>query len=230
MTIKAIVTDIEGTTSSIEFVHDVLFPYASRELPNFVHECHEHPVISKLLDDVRHEADEADASLDRVIEILQSWIDTDRKVTSLKELQGHVWRRGYECGDYTGHVYDDAADRLRRWSKQGVGLYVYSSGSVEAQKLLFGFSDVGDLRPIFSGYFDTRIGHKREVESYAAIVESIGSSAHDILFLSDIAEELDAAAEAGMQTVQLVRQDDVVVGSHTIATSFDEILLNVREQ
>jgi enolase-phosphatase E1 len=119
--------------------------------------------------------------------------------------------------------------RLRRWSNLGLDLYIYSSGSVDAQKLLFGFSDAGDLRPIFSGYFDTRIGHKREVDSYNAIVESIGSRAHEILFLSDIAEELDAATEAGMQTVQLVRQDDVVVGSHTVATSFDEILLNVRE-
>lgn len=229
MTIKAIVTDIEGTTSSIEFVHDVLFPYASRELPSFLRECSEHPEIAKLLNDVRREADEVDATLDRIIEILQSWIEADRKATSLKELQGHVWRRGYECGDYTGHVYDDAADRLRRWSKLGIDLYVYSSGSVEAQKLIFGFSDAGDLRPIFSGYFDTRIGHKREVASYVAITESIGSSAHEILFLSDVAEELDAAAEAGLQTVQLVRQDDVVVGSHSVATSFDEVLLNVRD-
>jgi len=229
MTIKAIVTDIEGTTSSIEFVHDVLFPYASRELPGFVKECSEHPVIAKLLDDVRREADEADATIDRIAEILQIWIDADRKFTSLKELQGYVWRRGYERGDFTGHVYDDAADRMRRWSKLGVDLYVYSSGSVEAQKLLFGFSDVGDLRPIFSGYFDTRIGHKKEVESYAAILETIDLHASEILFLSDIAEELDAAAKAGMQTVQLVRQDDVVVGSHAVATNFDEILLNVRE-
>ncbi len=229
MTIKVIVTDIEGTTSSIAFVHDVLFPYASRELPEFVKECSEHPVIADLLNDVRREANEADATIDRIIEILQNWINADRKVTPLKELQGHVWRRGYERGDFTGHVYDDAADRLRRWSKLGLDLYVYSSGSVDAQKLLFGYSDAGDLRPIFSGYFDTRIGHKREVESYAAIVESIGARADEILFLSDIAEELDAAAEAGMQTVQLVRQDDVVKGSHTVATSFDEVLLNVRE-
>ena len=229
MTVKSVVTDIEGTTSSIEFVHDVLFPYASRELPGFVKECCEHPVVANLLDDVRREANEVDATIDRIVEILQNWIAADRKVTPLKELQGHVWRRGYERGDFTGHVYADAADRLRRWSKLGLHLYVYSSGSVDAQKLLFGFSDAGDLRPVFSGYFDTRIGHKKEVDSYAAIIESIGLPAIEILFLSDIAEELDAAAEAGMQTIQLVRHDNVVIGSHTVATNFDEILSNVRE-
>ncbi len=226
MTIKAIVTDIEGTTSSIAFVHEVLFPYASRELPKFVLECINRPKITKLLDDVRAEAGEADASIERVTEILQQWIKEDRKATPLKALQGYVWRNGYENGDYTGHVYDDAADRLRQWANLDIQLYVYSSGSVDAQQLLFGFSDFGDLRPLFSGYFDTRIGHKRQVESYRAIVDSIDANAEEILFLSDIAEELDAAALAGMQTIQLFRQDDVVLGSHTVATNFDEVLLN----
>jgi len=226
MTIKAVVTDIEGTTTSIAFVHEVLFPYASRELPKFILECNKRPESTKLLDDVRTEAGETNASVERVTEILQKWIKEDRKATSLKALQGHVWRHGYENGDYTGHVYDDAADRLKQWANLGIELYIYSSGSVEAQQLLFGYSDFGDLRPIFSGYFDTRIGHKRQVESYKAIVESLDASAEEILFLSDIAEELDAAALAGMRTIQLVRQDDVVVGSHAMATNFNEVLLN----
>ena len=158
MTVRAILADIEGTTSSIDFVHQVLFPYASRELPQFVQSSHEHPEVAALLDDVRSEAGDFDASVDRVIEILLGWISEDRKATSLKAIQGHVWRQGYERGDFTGHMYDDAVDRLRRWFQMGIDLYVYSSGSVGAQKLLFGYSDAGDLPPLFKGYFDTEIG------------------------------------------------------------------------
>ena len=226
MTIRAIVTDIEGTTSAISFVHDVLFPYASRELPAFVRAHHEVEEIASLLDDARAEAGDADASTDRVIDILLGWIAEDRKATPLKTLQGHIWRHGYEQGDFTGHVYDDAVDRLRRWSVSGIDLYVYSSGSVGAQKLLFGYSDAGDLRPLFSGYFDTQIGHKQEADSYRNIVQEIGLPADDILFLSDVAGELDAAREAGMQTCQLVRDDKVSIGSHPTARNFDEVIID----
>lgn len=226
MTVKAIVTDIEGTTSSIDFVHKILFPYAIRELPDFVRSSHEHPEVAALLDDARKEADEYDASTERVIEILLAWIEEDRKATSLKAMQGHVWRYGYEHGDFTGHMYDDAVDRLRRWSRVGINLYVYSSGSVGAQKLLFGYSDAGDLRPLFTGYFDTSIGHKKEAQSYRNIVASIRVPAGDILFLSDVAEELDAAAEAGLLTTQLVRQDDVIVGMHPVAADFNEVIID----
>ena len=183
------------------------------------------PDITALLDDVRSEAGEYDASVERVVSILLEWIREDRKATSLKALQGHVWRHGYECGDFTGHIYDDAADRLRRWSDSGIDLYVYSSGSIDAQKLLFGYSDAGDLRPLFKEYFDTNIGHKKQAASYQNIVESIGLPASDILFLSDVAEELDAASATGMKTTQLVRQDDVVVGSHPVAASFDDVII-----
>ncbi len=120
MTVRAIVTDIEGTTSSIDFVHKVLFPYASRELPAFLRASHEHPEVATLLDDARNEAEEFDASLERAIEILLGWIEEDRKVTALKSIQGHAWRHGYERRDFTGHMYDDAVDRLRRWSKMGL--------------------------------------------------------------------------------------------------------------
>ena len=226
MTMKAIVTDIEGTTSSIDFVHKILFPYATRELPDFVRSSYEHPEVAALLDDTRKEAEEFDASIERVIEILLAWINEDRKETSLKAIQGHVWRHGYERGDFTGHMYDDAVDRLRRWSNTGIDLYVYSSGSVGAQKLLFGYSDAGDLRPLFKGYFDTSIGHKKEAASYRNIIESIQVPARDVLFLSDVAEELDAAAEAGMLTTQLVRQDDVIVGSHKVAADFNEVIID----
>jgi enolase-phosphatase E1 len=226
MTIKVIVTDIEGTTSAIDFVHDVLFPYARKHLPDFVRKHQSDPIVTPILDSVRQEAGEADADSERVIEILLQWIGADRKVTALKALQGLVWKHGYESGDFTGHMYEDAVSGLRSWAAAGIDLYVYSSGSVGAQKLLFGHSDAGDLTPLFSGYFDTNIGHKREAASYRNIADDIGISATQMLFLSDVAEELDAAAEAGMQTFQLVRDEKVVAGTHRIAHEFDEVLLD----
>ena len=226
MMVKAIVTDIEGTTSSIDFVHNVLFPYASRHLPEFVRNSQSVPAVVPVLDAVRAEAGEADADIERVIAVLLQWIDQDRKATVLKSLQGLIWKHGYENGDFTSHLYDDASRKLREWCNAGIDLYVYSSGSVGAQKLLFGHSVAGDLRPLFRGYFDTRIGHKRDTDSYRQIVDKIGAPTSEILFLSDVTEELDAAADAGMQTFQLVRDDKVVPGNHRIAHDFDEVLLD----
>lgn len=226
MTIEAIVTDIEGTTSSIDFVHDVLFPYASQQLPEFVRNSQADPEVAPILDAVRSEADEVDADIERVIAILLQWIDADRKATALKSLQGLIWKHGYESGGFSGHMYEDAVRKLREWFAAGIKIYVYSSGSVGAQKLLFGHSDAGDLQPIFRGYFDTNIGHKRDAGSYRNIIETIDVAAAKILFLSDVAEELDAAAAAGMQTFQLVRDEKVVPGKHRIAHDFDEVLLD----
>lgn len=226
MTVKAIVTDIEGTTSSIDFVHQVLFPYASKHLPDFVRNNQADPEVIPILDSVRTEAGEAGADIERVIGILLQWIADDRKVTALKALQGLIWKHGYESGDFTGHMYDDVVTNLRAWAAANIDLYVYSSGSVGAQKLLFGYSDAGDLTPLFRGYFDTNIGHKRQADSYRNILKDIGMPAAEILFLSDVAEELDAAAAAGMQTFQLVRDEKVVPGSHRIAHDFDRILLD----
>lgn len=223
MTVKAILTDIEGTTSSIRFVHEVLFPYASRALPDYVRDNQRNPEIAGILNAARAEANEPDASIARIIDILLVWIREDRKATPLKALQGHIWKRGYESGDLTGHVYADAADWLRRWHAMGLRLFVYSSGSVEAQKLLFGYSEAGDLRPLFEDYFDTRSGHKREADSYVNIAASIGLPANDILFLSDIPEELDAARSAGMHTCQLLRDDGIASGSHPVVASFADV-------
>jgi enolase-phosphatase E1 len=179
-----------------------------------------------MIDDVRTEALEADAPVERVIDILIGWIDEDRKATPLKALQGKIWRHGYENGDFTGHIYDDAVEGLRRWAAGGVDLYVYSSGSVGAQQLLFAHSDAGDLRPLFKGYFDTRVGHKKETASYESIAAQIDLPAGNILFLSDVAEELDAARQAEMPTYQLVRDELVVTGSHPVARNFDEVIIN----
>ena len=161
MTITAILTDIEGTTSSIAFVHDILFPYASKALPDFVRKNQHDDAIAEILAEARAEAGNTEADIEATIEILLDWIRQDRKVTALKALQGHIWKNGYEVGDFTGHVYADAATNLRQWADDGIALYIYSSGSTGAQKLLFGHSDAGDLRPLFKGYFDTRTGMVR---------------------------------------------------------------------
>ena len=225
MSIAAILTDIEGTTSSIDFVHRVLFPYASRNLPEFVRENQEEPSIASIIDEARETVGEPNADTEQMIAHLLRWIDEDRKETPLKTLQGKMWRHGYVNGDFTGHVYEDAVSHLQTWFEAGIPIYVYSSGSVQAQQLLFGYSDAGDLRPVFSGFFDTRVGHKREASSYRQIATMIGYPTENILFLSDVAAELDAARDAGMQTVQLVRDDDVVLGDHRIAREFGEVLI-----
>jgi enolase-phosphatase E1 len=202
--IKAIVTDVEGTTTSLSFVKDVLFPYARARLPEFVRAHGREPLVRQFLDDARKAAGR-ELDEDGVIAQLLAWIDQDKKITPLKALQGMIWEQGYRHRDFTGHVYPDAARNLERWHALGIRLYVFSSGSVQAQKLIYGYSDFGDLTPLFSGYFDTTIGAKREPGSYQAISAAIELAPGEILFLSDTKEELDAAAGAGMHTVQLVR-------------------------
>ena len=225
MSIRAILLDIEGTTSSIDFVHETLFPYAARELPEFIRRSYRQAEVAALLDDVRSEANDDDAGIEDVIETLDRWIREDRKATPLKALQGMVWKKGYADGDFKGHVYPDTAPNMRKWVDAGIKLYIYSSGSVEAQKLIFGHSEAGDLRPLISGYFDTRTGHKREAAAYRRISESIGLPAEQVLFLSDVAAELDAAAKAGMQTTQLLRDEKVERGGHAAVEDFDSIII-----
>ena len=205
--IQCIVTDIEGTTSSIDFVHETLFPYARARIREF--EFAERPEVAAEIRAVC-QALGRELSLDEVADQLERWIDEDRKITPLKTLQGMIWRHGYEAGELRGHVYEDTAPALRAWHGAGLRLYVYSSGSVEAQQLIFGYSTAGDLTPLFSGYFDTRIGGKREAESYRRIAAEIGVEPGVCLFLSDVGAELDAAAEAGMRTCQLLRDERAV--------------------
>jgi enolase-phosphatase E1 len=204
--IRAVITDIEGTTSSISFVRDVLFPYAHKRLPAFVETHGDTPEVQHWLHEAACEAGLVEASRQEVVELLLRWIEEDRKSTSLKALQGMIWREGYETGEYRAHMYPEVAGRLRDWRAEGLRLYVYSSGSVPAQQLFFRYSEAGDLGPLFAGYFDTETGPKREAESYRRIAEAVGEEPAHLLFLSDIAEELDAAASAGMQTGWLIRE------------------------
>lgn len=227
--VLAILTDIEGTTSSISFVKDVLFPYARRALPAFVATHGGQPQVRALLDAVAAETGAADDQA--IVAALQDWIDQDRKHTALKALQGLIWEAGYREGEFTAHMYPDAVQALQRWYAEGLALYVYSSGSVAAQKLLFGHCQAGDLTPLFSGWFDTEVGGKRERASYARIVERIGVAPPEILFLSDVVAELDAARQAGLQTVLVDRLEDYPqprsaqeANGHRRVTSFDQIV------
>ena len=228
---RVILTDIEGTTSSISFVKNVLFPYARQALPAFVAAHGQEPDVRRWLDVVAVEIGGAcqDAL---IVETLQGWIDQDRKHTALKALQGMIWESGYRNGDYKAHFYPEVAAVLKGWHAQGKPLYVYSSGSVPSQKLFFGFSEAGDLTGLVSGWFDTEIGGKREADSYRAIVKAIGVPAGEVLFLSDVVEELDAAREAGLQTRLLDRLQDYplprageATHGHDRAENFQQIVI-----
>jgi enolase-phosphatase E1 len=230
--IRTILTDIEGTTSSISFVKDVLFPYAARELPRFIREHAGDPAVRELVRESAIEAGVEHDDLEAIIDRLLTWIEEDRKATPLKALQGLVWESGYASGDYRAHVYEDAWRNLKRWSEEGYNLYVYSSGSIHAQHLFFRYSERGDLLPLFSGHFDTGIGGKKDPGSYRAIVDALAANPAEILFLSDVREELDAARDAGLHTCWLLRPEDSSAGEaeiraagHRMARSFDEIVI-----
>ncbi len=221
--VNIVVTDIEGTTSDIAFVQRVLFPYARAHLPDYVREHAGAPEVAPWLAMVADEIRVPGDHLPAIIAALLSWIDADRKHTALKALQGHIWKRGFERGEFKAHVYDDAVRALQRWQAQGVPVYVYSSGSVQAQRLYFAHTEHGDLSAHFKGHFDTTIGSKREADSYRAIASRIGAEPSSISFYSDIGAELDAAREAGWNTVQLVRGDTLPAPGHRQVANFDSI-------
>lgn len=223
--IRAIVTDIEGTTSDIRFVHNVLFPYARENLAAFIAAFQHREEVAQALSDLRDEIAQPQATVEDLITVLFGFMDEDRKSTALKALQGMIWRDGYLNGSFTGHLYPDVLPVLKAWHQAGIGLYVYSSGSVAAQKLLFGYSDEGDITSLFSGYFDTHVGAKRETDSYRNIAADIGLAPGELLFLSDIRQELDAAREAGWHTVQLIRDEADDVSRHPQVNRFDHLTL-----
>lgn len=227
---KIILTDIEGTISSISFVKNVLFPYARRALPQFVRQHGNEPEVRHWLDIAALDAGSSDH--DRLIEVLQRWIDADRKHPALKALQGMIWASGYQNGEYVAHVYPDAVTALRVWHADKHPLFVYSSGSVEAQQLFFEHSTAGDLRPLFSGYFDTRMGGKQETQSYQNILTALNVAGPEVVFLSDVVEELDAARTAGLDTVLIDRPEDYIaprldaaMHGHVRVVSFADISL-----
>lgn len=244
---KYVVLDIEGTTTPITFVHDVLFPYVTANAARFLRETWTTPTTQADVEALRaqHEQDvnaganpepatlpaissecseEAVAALDEFIK----WnVAADRKVGALKQLQGHMWNQGYESGELKAQVYQDVPVFFQRMREQGVRVAIYSSGSRQAQKLLFQYSDKGDLREFLCVYFDTKVGHKREVGSYEQILQSIGvDSGSDVLFVTDVIEEAQAAAQAGVDAVLSVRPGNKPLpAAHPFqtVTSFDQL-------
>jgi enolase-phosphatase E1 len=207
--IRAIVTDIEGTTSSLSFVKDILFPYARQHMGDYLRSHVETTAIQAELAEIRRITNQPHLSVEEIITQLIQWLDEDKKITPLKTIQGYIWEEGYQRGDYQGHIYSDAVNKLQEWHQQQIILAVYSSGSIYAQKLLFSHTAYGDLTPLFSAYFDTTIGAKIDSKSYLSIAESLNLPPASILFLSDVEKELDAAKEAGLQTIWLVREGEI---------------------
>ena len=205
---KVILLDIEGTTTSIAYVADVLFPYARERIPAWV------PIHREVIAPVI-----AAMPPGNPVATLLGWMDKDAKETALKDIQGRIWREGYEAGELKAHVYPDTPEALRRWTAAGITVCIYSSGSIEAQKLIFAHSEAGDLTGYLSGYFDTTTGPKREARSYAAIAAALELDPADILFVSDVAAETDAAKAAGLHALLIDRD----TGNGDI-TSFAEVL------
>jgi len=223
---RYILTDVEGTTTSIRFVHDSLFPYSLEKMESFLNRRRGEPVVAELIADVARtvRAEQGlNVELPGCVDALKSWIKSDRKHPALKGLQGLIWEDGYKNGELAGHVYDDVPAALRRWKDRGLKVGVYSSGSVLAQKLLFGHTRFGDLTPLFQDNFDTAVGPKREPESYREIARRLGVPAPEILFLSDTPEELAAAKAAGFAALQLVREGAAPAPGFETAGDFSSI-------
>ncbi|NIE79269.1 acireductone synthase [Asaia sp. As-1742] len=201
--IRLVLLDIEGTTLPISFVKDVLFPYSDKVMPDLLREKASDPLVKVALADI----EAANPGCDPVAQ-LHDWTVRDEKVAPLKSLQGLAWKTGFESGELKARLYPDVPPALKAWHKAGLRLAVYSSGSASAQRLLYGYSDAGDLTDLFEAFYDLDIGGKKIAESYREIAARAGVAPEEILFLSDIGAELDAALEAGLTVCQLVRAED----------------------
>lgn len=243
---RGILLDIEGTTSSVRFVYDLLFPYAARELPAFLTSQWGEPATAKAVELIAKDAGKpsaqdwfaaeqaasADAQRAVVAREIARQMQADLKLTGLKELQGLIWESGFRTGELQAHVYPDVPPALAAWQAAGIDLRIYSSGSIHAQKLFFGYTLAGDLLGRFSGHYDTTIGAKREAASYAKIAAAFALAPAEILFLSDIPAELDAARTAGLATGLLLRPENAPVPAehgHPAIHSFSEIALVPRD-
>ena len=223
--IDYILTDIEGTTTSVEFVYKVLFPYFLENIQQLEALKSQKEVQDAFKATVQLAAKMENRRLttsQEIIATLNRWCLEDKKITPLKAVQGVIWKNGYESGKIKGHIYPDVPPVLEKWKSKGLKMGVFSSGSVAAQQLIFGYSEMGDLSINFSHYFDTETGGKRESFTYEKITDVLNIEANRILFLSDVVEELQAATEAGFQTCQLVRPG-TISNWPNVATSFTEI-------
>jgi enolase-phosphatase E1 len=235
MSITAIICDIEGTTTSISFVKDILFPHAYENCEKFLDDHYDEPEIQEILTDLANlegshivKSDDKIVNIKNFTKLIQTLIAEDKKVKPLKQLQGKIWKQAFESHAIKGHVYEDVARNFQKWTESGIKIFIYSSGSVEAQKLLFGHSQDGDLTKYLSGYFDTNVGHKQEQASYENILREIKVDAGRVLFLSDIYGEVEAASEAGINCIILVRPGNYALTSaeqekFTQTPNFDSI-------
>jgi len=230
MQTRAILLDIEGTTTPISFVHDVLFPYSRLHLESFLAQ---HAASADVISDLARLREEhaedvtAKNSPPPLIEPYVYWlIEQDRKSPTLKSLQGKIWQQGYDDGSLRSLVFGDVRPAMQRWRSKNLNVSIFSSGSVLAQKLLFAHTDAGDLTKFISNYFDTGVGKKTHAESYQRIAAALSLAANQILFISDVLDELDAAAEAGMETSLCIRPGNPIQPSssrHLIIRNFDEL-------
>ncbi len=233
MKIAAILMDIEGTTSGIGFVQNVLYPYSLKHIGPFLREQREERDVSRVLVRLSNSTGIPMHDLEGMIRQLQKWIRDDEKDPELQTLQGMIWEKAYKQGLFLAHVYEDVPEALQHWQQEERNLYVFSSSSVKAQQLFFRYSDFGDMRLLFSGYFDSAAGARHDVDTYRKIASAIALPARAILFISDDRQELDAAAEAGMLTTWVIRPQDTSLDpervklktNHPVVTSFQQIQL-----
>ena len=239
--IRAILLDIEGTTTPIAFVHEVLFPYARSRVKDYLTEHFGSAELAADLALLRQEhavdlkqnlqppalvAGPPDAEIDSIVSYVNWLIDRDRKSTGLKSLQGKIWKQGYVDGTLKARIFSDVPPALERWRRAGLKISIFSSGSALAQQLLFAHTEAGDLTGFISNYFDTTVGSKTEAESYRQIALALELAASEVLFISDVVVELAAASDAGMQTLLCVRPGNhpqSLADRYQIIQSFDEI-------
>ena len=230
---RGILLDVEGTTSSISFVYDVLFTFARQHVGDFLSQHRLDPAVQATAAALAAETGAADATLatpegtTRLALAAIDLMNRDVKSTPLKSLQGMIWRSGFDSAELVSHVFDDVPAALAQWADSGLDVRIYSSGSIEAQKLFFSHTAAGDLTPHLRGHYDTTTGPKREAASYRAIASDMGMEPREILFISDVGEELDAARQAGMTTALAIRPGNREPGGlleHEPLESFAEIV------
>ena len=232
---KCILLDIEGTTTPIAFVHDVLFSYARTYVRDYLAQ---HPDdtaadVAQLSEEHQRDVNNGeqppplnDGEIESFVTYVNWLIDRDRKSTGLKSLQGKIWREGYRAGSLKAQVFSDVRPAFERWREANLRISIFSSGSALAQQLLFAHTEAGDLTPFISDYFDTNVGHKADPQSYQSIAKAVGLEPHEILFISDVVTELQAANSAGMRTLLSVRpgnQPQPDAGQFTAINTFDEV-------
>lgn len=226
----AIVTDIEGTTSSIRFIKDVLLVYAEQFLPGYIRKHKDERDVARQLRSISDKTGIIMKDTEGLIACLQQWMRDGNPVAELNALQTMVWEQGYDNGEFQAHVYSDVPEKLREWRDQDINLYAYGETSEKAQRLYFRYSSRGDLRLMFAGYFDAILGNRQEADSYRNLAAGVALDPSRMLYISDTEAELEAAREAGMYTVRVTRlqetnglPDTVVQSGHPVVADFSEI-------